>query len=74
MCYDTRSQIFDQCVASANAPLSLCQNGIEAYLQVVPPEKLILGIPWSGYRYECLDPDFDPATGVTCEIEQVRLD
>mmetsp|Transcript_10508 Transcript_10508/g.21258 ORF Transcript_10508/g.21258 Transcript_10508/m.21258 type:complete len:378 (-) Transcript_10508:31-1164(-) len=72
MCYDTRSQIFDQCVASANAPANLCKNGIEAYRQIgVPDEKLILGIPWYGYRYECVDPAFDPAVDKTCEIAQV---
>jgi len=72
MCYDTRSQIFDQCVASANAPLPLCQSGIEDYVQIgVPAEKLILGVPWYGYRYKCVDPSFDPITGKTCEIEQV---
>jgi Di-N-acetylchitobiase len=72
MCYDTRSQIFDQCIASANAPISICQKGISDYIQIkVPPEKLILGVPWYGYKYECIDPDFNPESGKTCEISQV---
>ena len=37
----------------------------------MPNEKLILGIPWYGYRYECVDPAFDPAVDETCEIAQV---
>jgi len=49
MCYDTRSQVFYQCVASANAPLTVCQKGINDFLQLgVAPEKLVLGVPWYG--------------------------
>lgn len=72
MCYDTRSQIFDQCVASANAPLPVCKKGIEDYLRLdIPAAKLILGVPWYGYRYECVDASFDPAEDRTCGIAQV---
>jgi di-N-acetylchitobiase len=72
MCYDTRSQVFDQCVASANAPASLCMKGVDDYMQIgVDSRKIILGIPWYGYRYECIDPAFDPESSKTCEIAQV---
>ena len=72
MCYDTRSQIFDQCVASANAPVNICKKGIEEYLLIgVEPKKLILGIPWYGYRYECIAEGFNPVEDQTCEIVQV---
>ena len=30
-----------------------------------------MGIPWYGYRYECIDPEFEPTMGKTCEIAQV---
>mmetsp|Transcript_129470 Transcript_129470/g.295450 ORF Transcript_129470/g.295450 Transcript_129470/m.295450 type:complete len:380 (+) Transcript_129470:31-1170(+) len=54
MCYDTRSQIFDRCTASANAPMPRCQDGIEHFLQLgVPANKLVLGVPWYGYKYPC---------------------
>ena len=71
MCYDTRSQVFYQCVASANAPISICQKGINDYLQLgVEPEKLILGIPWYGYRYECINED-RALDNKVCEIGEV---
>eukprot|EP00931_Biecheleriopsis_adriatica_P078312 TRINITY_DN51775_c0_g1_i1.p1 TRINITY_DN51775_c0_g1~~TRINITY_DN51775_c0_g1_i1.p1 ORF type:complete len:408 (-),score=71.41 TRINITY_DN51775_c0_g1_i1:31-1254(-) len=56
MVYDTQSQIFGRCIASANSPLGLAQRGIERYLQLgIPAEKLIMGTPWYGYMYPCLD-------------------
>jgi len=55
MSYDTRSQIFGQCIASANAPKVVSKHGIERYIQIgVSPKKLILGLPWYGYDYPCL--------------------
>lgn len=54
MVYDTRSQIYGKCIASANSPLSIADRGITRYLQLgIPPEKLILGTPWYGYHYPC---------------------
>jgi len=54
MCYDTRSQVFYQCVASANAPLSICQKGVQDFINLgIPASKLVLGIPWYGYDYPC---------------------
>jgi len=56
MDYDTRSQIFDQCIASANAPFFGMVHGVEQYIQVgVPPSKMILGVPWYGYRYALVE-------------------
>ena len=55
MDYDTRSQVTTQCIASANAPLAGARLGVGRYLDLgVSPEKLVLGVPWYGYRYECL--------------------
>lgn len=57
MVYDTRSQIFGRCVASANAGLSTVQRGVQRYLDLgIAPSKLILGLPWYGYDYPCEKP------------------
>lgn len=57
MDYDTRSQIFDgPCIASANAPYAGMIHGIQRYLELkIETHKLILGVPWYGYRYPCLE-------------------
>lgn len=47
MSYDTRSQIFDRCIASANSPTSRARYGLQRYLDLgISPKKLILGTPW----------------------------
>jgi Di-N-acetylchitobiase len=70
MCYDTRSQIFDRCTASANAPWPTCRHGVEDFLEMgISPQKLVLGLPWYGYRYECINPS-SPLDD-TCNIAMV---
>eukprot|EP00928_Gymnodinium_smaydae_P057646 TRINITY_DN40867_c0_g1_i1.p1 TRINITY_DN40867_c0_g1~~TRINITY_DN40867_c0_g1_i1.p1 ORF type:complete len:396 (+),score=30.08 TRINITY_DN40867_c0_g1_i1:66-1253(+) len=71
MDYDTRSQIFDsQCIAGPNAPFPGMVRGIERYLDLgIDPSKLLLGVPWYGYRYPCL-PGTAP-DAVYCPIKQV---
>jgi len=55
MSYDTRSQILDQCVASANAALPATRWGLKEYLTLgADPQKMILGVPWYGYDYSCV--------------------
>eukprot|EP00624_Nannochloropsis_granulata_P004050 evm.model.NODE_302_length_8760_cov_53.373516.2 len=55
MSYDTRSQIFGQCIASANAALPATKWGVEEYLTLgADPQKMILGVPWYGYDYTCV--------------------
>eukprot|EP01059_Diplonema_ambulator_P033419 TRINITY_DN6975_c0_g3_i2.p1 TRINITY_DN6975_c0_g3~~TRINITY_DN6975_c0_g3_i2.p1 ORF type:complete len:405 (+),score=115.60 TRINITY_DN6975_c0_g3_i2:158-1216(+) len=76
MMYDTRSQIFEQCIAAPNAALPLVYNGVQQYLALgIPPQKLILGLPWYGYDYPCVggaaDQEFCkikfvPFRGVNC--------
>ena len=77
MDYDTRSQITTQCIASANAPLPGAILGMQHYMNLgIPASKLVLGVPWYGYRYECLagtPPDsaycpipLKPFRGVNC--------
>lgn len=54
MDYDTRSAVFDQCVASANAPFPGMVQGLQRFMDVgLKPEQLVLGVPWYGYRYPC---------------------
>lgn len=68
MMYDTRSQIFDACIAGPNAGLPIAQLGIQQYLDVgVSPSQLILGVPWYGYDYPCL-----PGTAVDARFCPIR--
>ena len=47
MVYDTQSQIFDRCVASANAPASRFERAIVRYTDLgIPKSKLVMGVPW----------------------------
>ena len=57
MDYDTQSQIITgPCIAAANAPFAGMIRGIQRYLQLgIDAQKLILGVPWYGYRYQCLN-------------------
>eukprot|EP01059_Diplonema_ambulator_P029700 TRINITY_DN4938_c0_g1_i1.p1 TRINITY_DN4938_c0_g1~~TRINITY_DN4938_c0_g1_i1.p1 ORF type:complete len:411 (+),score=73.94 TRINITY_DN4938_c0_g1_i1:170-1234(+) len=76
MMYDTRSQIFEQCIAAPNAALPIVYQGVQQYLALgVPPQKIILGLPWYGYDYPCTNdaPDQEfcklrlvPFRGVNC--------
>ena len=57
MSYDEQSQMWGggRCEARPNSPLIQTFSGVRKYLQLgVPPTKLILGLPWYGYRYPCL--------------------
>lgn len=70
MDYDTRSQVFDACLAGANAPLPGTQRGLSRYLALgIAPSQLILGVPWYGYRYPCLPGT--AADAVYCPIASV---
>ncbi|XP_068208178.1 di-N-acetylchitobiase-like [Palaemon carinicauda] len=55
MAYDEQSQIFTQpCSARPNSGIYKTSVGIKSYLDLgIPPEKLILGVPWYGYNYPC---------------------
>ena len=56
MDYDTQSQIYNSaCIANANAPYYGMIHGLTRYLELdIAPQKLVLGVPWYGYRYSCL--------------------
>ena len=75
MSYDERSQIFGDCIASANSPLSTTAEGIQKYIALgIPADQLVLGLPWYGYDYPCLSVSPDdictipevPFRGVNC--------
>jgi di-N-acetylchitobiase len=56
MDYDVRSQVIDRCLADANSPIGAATLGLTKYLQAgVPAKQLILGTPWYGYGYACLE-------------------
>ena len=69
--YDMRSQIYYQCVAAANAPLALVKQGLQEYVYAyaINPDKLVLGVPWYGYKYDCLNNATSIAS--TCDIQPV---
>ena len=70
MMYDTRSQIFDVCLAGPNAALPLALHGVQQYLDVpVDPSQLVLGVPWYGYDYPC-EPGTQPDARF-CPIKEV---
>lgn len=78
MDYDVRSQVIDRCLAGANSPIGAATFGLSKWLQAgVPPKQLILGVPWYGYGYSCIDdagPDTASLTNPVspfCVIKQV---
>jgi Glycosyl hydrolases family 18 len=72
MVYDTQSQIETgpPCLAGPNSPISAVQKSLDWYSSSssssslfdlhIPYEKLILGLPWYGYYYNCTS--YDPTT------------
>ena len=75
MAYDERSQIFGPCTASANSALPTTAMGIAQYQKLgIENDKLVLGLPWYGYDYPCLNLTDDnvctipkvPYLGVNC--------
>ncbi|XP_077439875.1 di-N-acetylchitobiase [Vanacampus margaritifer] len=56
MSYDEQSQILGDCIAMANAPLTQTVNAYDQYLNLkIAPQKLVMGVPWYGYDYPCLN-------------------
>lgn len=56
MSYDEQSQIMGDCIAMANAPLNQTLNGYNQYMNMkIDPKKLVMGLPWYGYDYLCLN-------------------
>lgn len=71
MAYDERSQIYGDCIAWANSAHNSTLYGVNSYLHIgIPPAKLVLGVPWYGYRYPCLT--YDPSSH-RCWLKHVRF-
>ncbi|KAE8888760.1 hypothetical protein PF005_g1898 [Phytophthora fragariae] len=70
MSYDMRSQVYDACVAGANAPRALVQQGLQEFLLGfdIAPDKLVLGVPWYGYDYPCLEQQDATDDASRCQI------
>lgn len=72
MGYDEQSQMpesEDACVAKANAPAQKTFEGVLEYLELgVDKRKLVLGVPWYGYVYPCVE---KPAGDGDCRIKSV---
>ena len=71
MVYNTRSQIYDHCLASANSSVPVAVRSIQRYTDLgISPSKLIMGVPWYSYDYPCTDAMESP-TSKYCPIKLV---
>ncbi|KAJ8277802.1 hypothetical protein GJAV_G00080240 [Gymnothorax javanicus] len=56
MSYDEQSQIWGDCIAMANAPVNQTLTAYDEYLMMkINPRKLVMGVPWYGYDYPCVN-------------------
>ncbi|XP_073731874.1 di-N-acetylchitobiase [Misgurnus anguillicaudatus] len=56
MSYDEQSQIWGDCIAMANAPFNQTLTAYDQYISMkIDPKKLVMGVPWYGYDYTCLN-------------------
>ncbi|XP_012516582.1 PREDICTED: di-N-acetylchitobiase isoform X1 [Propithecus coquereli] len=56
MSYDEQSQVWSECIAAANAPYNQTLTGYNDYIKMgINPKKLVMGVPWYGYDYTCLN-------------------
>ncbi|XP_025071547.1 di-N-acetylchitobiase-like isoform X1 [Alligator sinensis] len=56
MSYDEQSQTWGECIARPNAPYNKTVSGYEDYINMgIDPKKLVMGVPWYGYDYTCLN-------------------
>ena len=69
MAYDERSQVYGPCIASANSAFATTAKGIQQYLNLgITAGQLVLGLPWYGYDYPCVEISSDRKT---CTIRHV---
>ncbi|KAJ6656293.1 hypothetical protein lerEdw1_003949 [Lerista edwardsae] len=70
MSYDEQSQVWSDCIARANAPYNQTLAGYDDYLHLgISPKKLVMGVPWYGYDYTCLN----LSKAHTCSIEKISF-
>ncbi|XP_070557003.1 di-N-acetylchitobiase-like [Ptychodera flava] len=56
MDYDEMGSIADPCVADANSPYNKTVTAMESFIDLgIPLSKLLMGLPWYGYDYPCLN-------------------
>ncbi|XP_044288238.1 di-N-acetylchitobiase-like isoform X2 [Varanus komodoensis] len=56
MSYDEWPQMWKKCIVGANAPYDQTLSGYDKYIRMgINPKKLVMGVPWYGYDYTCLD-------------------
>lgn len=69
MAYDMQSQIpASKCIAGANSGYPRAEEGLRQYLKLgIKPEQLVLGLPWYGRDYPCIN----PANLTVCPIQPV---
>lgn len=71
MSYDMRSQVFgsgSKCYAGANSPQPLVASGLANWTSIAVAEKLVLGLPLYGYRYDCLPGTAPSGADGPCQI------
>ncbi|RUS75440.1 hypothetical protein EGW08_016790 [Elysia chlorotica] len=75
MAYDEQSQIYGECLALPNSGLGRAHEGLQVYMKElnIAPSKLVLGLPWYGYYYPCIQKKKEkcyikevPFRGVNC--------
>ncbi|XP_063795031.1 di-N-acetylchitobiase-like [Pseudophryne corroboree] len=55
MSYDDQSLVWTESIAGANAPFNDIITGYVQFINAgVSPKKLVMGVPWYGYDYTCL--------------------
>ncbi|KAM7097382.1 di-N-acetylchitobiase isoform 1-T1 [Molossus nigricans] len=66
MSYNVQSQIWSECIAAANAPYNKIITAFDDYIQLgINPKKLVMGHPWFGYDYTCLNLSEDNVCNIT---------
>ncbi|KAI5243659.1 di-N-acetylchitobiase [Manis pentadactyla] len=56
MSYDVLTGVWSDCIASANSPYNKILTGYDNYIKMgIDPKKLVMGIPWYGFDFTCLN-------------------
>ncbi|KAG8437212.1 hypothetical protein GDO86_008056 [Hymenochirus boettgeri] len=56
MSYDMHPQLLTEWIAGANSPYNETLTGYDQYIGLnINPKKLVMGVPWYGYDYVCLE-------------------
>ncbi|CAI9545587.1 unnamed protein product, partial [Staurois parvus] len=70
MSYDEQPQILNECIAGANAPFNQTITGYQQFINMgIDPKKLVMGVPWYGYDYVCVNITEDNK----CDLEKCPI-